>query len=139
VILSWSWYPIEGPIMYSVHTPFYAHDQTTKSQHSLKDDMREGGVQALEMICAQDQPKSHTCRGQLWLQGQTLPAYIASTDSSTLPATAPKSSAPPSRPEGEGTMRPTRHDGGILPEFDYICEVLLLTLSITQARPDVVK
>lgn len=122
VFPSWSWYSVQGPVVYRAYTPFSTAHRETRG-HGLEDDMRIADVKIFNISCVQEGNGGKVYRGRVTLRGLALVAYFASGNQEALYF--------PRRLGAEKELirdlkkknpRPARHDGGDQPEFSYIVE-----------------
>jgi hypothetical protein len=123
VFPSWSWYFVQGPVVYRAHTPFFPKDHRETRGQGLEDDMIIADVEILNISCVQEGSGGKVYRGRVTLKGLALVAYFASGKQEALyflrRLGAEKELI---RDLKKKNLRPARHDGGDQPEFSYIVE-----------------
>jgi hypothetical protein len=123
VFPSWSWYSVQGPVVYRAYTPFNTKAQREFRGQGLKDDMSIADVQILNISCVQEGNDGKVYRGRVTLRGLTLVAYFASGRQGILYLPRRQGAEEELIRDLENkTLRPARHDGGPQPEFSYIVE-----------------
>jgi hypothetical protein len=118
---SWSWYSVQGPVVYTTWTPFTSG--ATQPRAKLKDDMGNYRASIDDIVCKQDDVRSNVYWGQVILRGLGFKAFFSPGDGVSLYIPR-RLGAEQELVEDLRRGRPNaaKHDAGPQPEHSYIVE-----------------
>lgn len=126
---TWSWYSVNGQVLYRTCSPFYARTERDKRTianfHDLLPASDAGLPDAniLEISCLQHRRYTHICRGRLRIRGLTMRAYFEPKRNSAI--FSPRRHGADkqlTKDLGRGKPKPAPHDSDYQPEFSYTFE-----------------
>jgi hypothetical protein len=126
---TWSWYSVNGQVLYRICTPFSAHTQRDTRTIATSDDLLPASdamlpeVDILEVSCLQHRRYTHICWGRVRIRGLTVRAYFEPKRNSAI--FFPRRHGADKeliKDLGRGKPKPAPHDSGYQPEFSYTVE-----------------